>query len=243
MAKPEDTGDTPAYVNIFSSSTASDGNATANSGSGLFSASSDYQPDPTDDRDADDQPGDHPVQNVFADADSTSDGDIFADLMAEDGEAESKNQRASINFFSDQQHMEPEADDIGSEPVAIPEAPVEPGAERGESLFGGSDEQPDVVDIDEGYTAAGLAQVAEAKSVAELIVSAAAWMVLIQGKHTFSRSEVVDVFEKMPGEHKKTLEARIKGFGKAVRNGQLVLIEAGVFGLSNTELERFQRLL
>ena len=58
-----------------------------------------------------------------------------------------------------------------------------------------------------------------------------------------TRHDVIDVFESIPGEHSKTLEARFKGFGKAVRNGQLIMIEDGVFGLSRTELDRFQGLL
>jgi len=51
------------------------------------------------------------------------------------------------------------------------------------------------------------------------------------------------VFESIPGEHSKSLEARIKGFGKSVRNGQMIMVEDGVFGLSRTELDRFQSLL
>jgi hypothetical protein len=94
-----------------------------------------------------------------------------------------------------------------------------------------------------GYTAAGLAERAGARSVAELMVASAAWMVLIQGQTRFARRDVLDVFETIPGDHDRSLEARIKGFGKAVRNGHLVMIEDGVFGLSRAELERFQALL
>ena len=52
--------------------------------------------------------------------------------------------------------------------------------------------------------------------VADLMVSAAAWMVLIQGQTAFTRREVIDVFEGIPGEHSKTLEARIKGFVRPI---------------------------
>jgi hypothetical protein len=116
-------------------------------------------------------------------------------------------------------------------------------SERGEALFGRSENQPEIEEADEGYTAAGLAKAANAETVPELMVSAAAWMVLIQGQTTFTRHDVIDVFESIPGEHSKTLEARIKGFGKAVRNGHLIMIEDGVFGLSRAELDRFQSLL
>ncbi|MHA1536545.1 MAG: hypothetical protein ACTSUD_03235 [Alphaproteobacteria bacterium] len=115
--------------------------------------------------------------------------------------------------------------------------------ERVESLFGRSEDQPVVEEVDEGYTAAGLAQAAGAETVADLMVSAAAWMVLIQGQTTFTRRDVIEVFMAMPGKHSKSLEARIKGFGKAVRNSHLVMVEDGVFGLSRTELDRFQTLL
>ncbi len=54
---------------------------------------------------------------------------------------------------------------------------------------------------------------------------------------------MISVFETIPGEHENSLQTRIKGFGKAVRDGQLVMIEDGVFGLSRTEMERFQRAL
>jgi hypothetical protein len=116
-------------------------------------------------------------------------------------------------------------------------------SERVEVLFGRSDDQPEVEEADEGYTAAGLAVTAGAETVADLIVCAAAWMVLLQGQTTFTRHDVIDVFKTIPGEHSKTLEARIKGFGKAVRNGQLIMIEDGVYGLSRIELERFQSML
>jgi hypothetical protein len=123
------------------------------------------------------------------------------------------------------------------------DASVAENSDRVAALFGASDDQPEVEEVDEGYTAAGLAKTAEAKTVPELMVSAAAWMVLIQGQTTFSRKDVIEVFSTIPGDHSKTLEAKIKGFGKAVRNSQLVMIEDGLFGISRAELERYQMLL
>lgn len=96
---------------------------------------------------------------------------------------------------------------------------------------------------EEEYTAARLAERAGARTVPELMVASAAWMVLMKGQTSFKRRDVLDVFETLPGEHEKTLEAQIKGFGKAVRNGQLVSVEDGIFGLARAELERYQRLL
>ncbi len=95
----------------------------------------------------------------------------------------------------------------------------------------------------EPYTAEKLAKAAHAKTVEDLIVCSAAWMVLMRGQTKFGRRDVLEVFDKLPGDHPTTLEAKIKGFGKAVRNGHLIAITDGVFGISRSDLEDFQRLL
>ena len=95
----------------------------------------------------------------------------------------------------------------------------------------------------EGYTAASLAAKAGAATVPDLIVSAAAWMLLIKGQTSFSRKDVLEVFDGMPGDHEKSLQSRIRGFGKAVRDRQLVQLDDGLFGLSRKELKRFQSAL
>ena len=213
-----------------------------------------------------DELGDDPIRDIFADPGESADGGVFADPMAAKTGAEPVDEDAPVNFFSAPDGTDESGDEIGDEPGASgpsdsgnmfasvePEDAEEdqaedPGedteeSERVEVLFGRSDDQPEVEEAGEGYTAAGLAVTAGAETVADLIVCAAAWMVLLQGQTTFTRHDVIDVFETIPGEHSKTLEARIKGFGKAVRNGQLIMIEDGVYGLSRTELERFQSLL
>jgi hypothetical protein len=198
-----------------------------------------------------------PAADIFADSggEAGAGDSVFADPVAVTRGAETGDDGPSINFVSSRGGADRDGDDVSPELTDNPVnlfASAAPGdaadqqdedSDRGEVLFGRTEDQPEIEAADEGYTAAGLAKTAGAESVSELIVSAAAWMVLIQGQTTFTRSEVVAVFEAMPGDHVKTLEARIKGFGKAVRNGQLVLVEEGVFGLSRTELERFQRLL
>ena len=214
---------------------------------------------------AEESSGEAPARNVFADhiaADydpMTTDEDAKIDFFSAAGDAgktTGEESAATVNMFA--------ATELDvTEPVTLLKASVlaAPGdtpadavvgqevvlvngtSERVAALFGASDDQPDVEEADEGYTAAGLAKTAEAKTVAELMVSAAAWMVLIQGQTTFTRKDVVEVFSTIPGKHSKTLEAKIKGFGKAVRNSQLVMIEDGVFGISRIELERFQLLL
>ena len=47
----------------------------------------------------------------------------------------------------------------------------------------------------------------------------------------------------LPGEHPRTLEARIKGFGKLVRSGTLMLVEDGAFAMPPRERERFRELI
>ncbi len=105
------------------------------------------------------------------------------------------------------------------------------------------EEEPEPVPADEPFTAEKLAKAAEAETVEDLIVCSAAWMVLMKGQTKFGRRDVLEVFEKLPGDHPTTLEAKIKGFGKAVRNGHLIPVGEGIFGLSRSDLEDFQRLL
>jgi hypothetical protein len=253
-------GAAPGFINIFKPG----GHGDADAG---------YEPDTEPDAADDHFAKDAPLRDIFAATGEDTGGGVFADPMAanigEEPEDGSVDEGTPLNLFAapDQgDERDDDPGDVGPENLgnvfasvdsadAGPEAtapedtgredPDEPGedSERVETLFGRSEDQPAVEEAEEGYTAAGLAQTAGAETVADLMVSAAAWMVLIQGQTTFTRREVVAVFEAMPGEHSKTLEARVKGFGKAVRNSQLVMVEDGVFGLSRIELERFQRLL
>jgi hypothetical protein len=210
------------------------------------------------------------VQDISSGPGENTDGGIFADPMAANTAAEPVDGDSTVNFFSNMADADSAGDEtevlelaasrnvfadagLGArlEDDELRNSASGPGqdegedeeSERGEALFGRSEDQPEIEEADEGYTAAGLAKAANAETVPELMVSAAAWMVLIQGQTTFTRHDVIDVFESIPGEHSKTLEARIKGFGKAVRNGHLIMIEDGVFGLSRAELDRFQSLL
>jgi hypothetical protein len=194
-----------------------------------------------------------PAADIFADIGDTS-GGVFADPMNDSAEAEEQDEEegyTSLNFFSASGREENGAAGISK---AADHANLfsGPGAEEEdresasvELLFGnfaGHSEQPRGP-AEEKYTAAKLAKRAGVDTVPELMVSAAAWMVLLQGQTSFTRKDVIKVFETIPGDHPNTLEARIKGFGKAVRNGQLIMIEDGVFGLARTELDRFQSLL
>ncbi|MEM9060131.1 MAG: hypothetical protein AAGD13_06675 [Pseudomonadota bacterium] len=88
-----------------------------------------------------------------------------------------------------------------------------------------------------------LATRAGCESVSDLLAASAAWLTLAKGKTRFSRREVMDVFETIPGDHPRTLEARIKGYGRLVRSGMLVLVDDGVFAMAQTERDRFQTIL
>ena len=90
---------------------------------------------------------------------------------------------------------------------------------------------------------ATLANRAGCDSVSDLLAASAAWLTLAQNKTRFSRREVMDVFETIPGDHPRTLEARIKGYGRLVRSGMLVLVDDGVFAIAQTERDRFQTIL
>ena len=94
-----------------------------------------------------------------------------------------------------------------------------------------------------GISAAELADRFGAADVADLLAASAAWLALAGGRPQFSRREVMEVFETLPGDHPRTLEARIKGFGKLVRSGTLVLVEDGAFAMPARERERFHELM
>ena len=75
------------------------------------------------------------------------------------------------------------------------------------------------------------------------IASAAAWLTLEQGKSRLTRREVMEVLEQIPSGGPRALADRIKGFGKLVRSGTLILVDDGVFAMAQNERERFQSLI
>lgn len=93
------------------------------------------------------------------------------------------------------------------------------------------------------FSASDFAKIAAAETVPDLLIASAAWLTMAQGRAKFSRGEVMDVFDTLPGDHPRTLEARIKGYGKLVRSGSLILVGEGQFALAQTEREWFAGLL
>lgn len=203
-------------------------------------------------------------RDIFAETGS-EDGSVFTDpLAAEPGEpAQEEADEPPLNLFANPRHETAEDDGPGSEGSIFAElrlqrdtdSQAEPSAtaddaddaddetNRVQALFGDTGGLPEADETTDGYTVAGLAQAAGAENVADMMVSAAAWLVMLRGVTSFSRREVMDAFDQIPGDHEKSLEARIKGFGKAMRNGRIVMIEDGVFGLAQSELDRFEQLL
>ena len=80
-------------------------------------------------------------------------------------------------------------------------------------------------------------------TVAGQLEASAAWLTLVKGKNRFSRREVMDVLETIPAEGGRALADRIKGFGKLVRSGSLVLVDDGVFAMAQPRRDHFQGML
>ncbi|MEM7669963.1 MAG: hypothetical protein AAF317_12605 [Pseudomonadota bacterium] len=165
--------------------------------------------------------------------------------------------------------MSPTPADPTPEPVNIFAAPLPPIAEppiaephvaepsvdarqasletrhRSSSMMGapGEAESPAEDPSDGAVTAEDLGRLSGAQSTTDLLAASAAWLTLSESKASFTRREVMTVFDQIPGEHNRSLEARIKGYGKLVRNGQLVLVDDGMFALSRDERDRYAAML
>ncbi|HET7410157.1 MAG TPA: hypothetical protein VFJ13_08135 [Paracoccaceae bacterium] len=102
---------------------------------------------------------------------------------------------------------------------------------------------PDSTAGDARASLANLAERAAARSIPDLLAVSAAWLTLVEGKPRFTRREVMEAFQRLPGDHPRTLDARIKGFGKLVRSGTLLLVDDGVFELAQAQRDRFQPMI
>jgi len=80
---------------------------------------------------------------------------------------------------------------------------------------------------------ARLVQASGAESSAELLACAAAWLHLVGGRKSFARREVIEVFDRIEGEHDRSPEARIRAFGSLVRSGNIVKVGDGEFALGD----------
>ncbi len=91
-------------------------------------------------------------------------------------------------------------------------------------------------------SATELAARAESTTTADLLAASAAWLTLYKDSPQFTRREVMQVFDTIPGDHQRTLEARIKGYGKLLRAGTIQLVDDGVFSMSHEALASFEAL-
>lgn len=146
-------------------------------------------------------------------------------------------------------HADAERSIFAGSPAAEAERSIfaAPPAEDDErSLFAAPEPEPEPAAQDLLPADASPAQIAArsgADGVADLLAVSAAWLTLVGGRPRFSRREVMEVFDQIPGDHPKSLEARIKGYGKLVRGGALVLVDDGLFALSQEEQDRYRSLL
>ncbi|MEO1492906.1 MAG: hypothetical protein AAFV19_12205 [Pseudomonadota bacterium] len=92
-------------------------------------------------------------------------------------------------------------------------------------------------------SATQIAERAEGQTTADLLAASAAWLTLISDTPQFTRREVMQVFDTIPGDHPKTLEARIKGYGKLLRAGTVQLVDDGVFAMSPPAAEKYDTLI
>lgn len=104
-------------------------------------------------------------------------------------------------------------------------------------------QEPDPAPDSKMPDAAGIAEMAGAQSVADQLAAAAGWLTLVNGQPRFSRREVMTVLETIPTDQPRELADRIKGFGKLVRSGVLILVDDGVFAMAQTERDRIQLLM
>lgn len=82
-------------------------------------------------------------------------------------------------------------------------------------------------------SAADLARQLGSRTTLDMLECAAAWLGMQPDRTSFTRREVMDVFEALPGAHPRALESRIRAFGEMVRSGTITLVSSGQFALSD----------
>ncbi|MEM6622989.1 MAG: hypothetical protein AAF674_12220 [Pseudomonadota bacterium] len=95
----------------------------------------------------------------------------------------------------------------------------------------------------DGPSAAELAVLSGDQSIAGELAACAAWLTVVKGRPSFSRREVMEVLETIPAGEPRELADRIRGFGRLVRSGRLMLVDDGIFAMAQPDREQFQNLL
>lgn len=93
---------------------------------------------------------------------------------------------------------------------------------------------------EDDYSARGFARRLGASSLPDLMGAAAAFLVLVEGRETISRNDIMELVKDLAGDTPLTAEAKIKAFGKLVRSGDLVRSEGGQFGMSSDAIARMR---
>ncbi|HUF55321.1 MAG TPA: hypothetical protein VMM55_02050, partial [Thermohalobaculum sp.] len=188
------------------------------------------------------------AEAAIEDAAFTSPEPQAADAPGDEEEA------VGINLFDDDAPEEG-AGDAGAQGAA-PDgettddgAPIAPGTFRRLDRFNPrAPVEPEEEDLPpprsyEDISAEELAKRAKAEAPAELMTAAAAWLTVVKGHGSFTKREVLELFEALPGNHPRTAEVKVKGFGRLVRNGQVKLGDDQRFRLAEAERDRYEALL
>jgi hypothetical protein len=80
---------------------------------------------------------------------------------------------------------------------------------------------------------------ANAHSGPEQVLCAAAWLTFVKRQPRFSRKEVFEVVDGIPSETPRNLEARIKGFGRLVREGEMLQLDPTTFAMGEEAMARY----
>ncbi|MEO0911613.1 MAG: hypothetical protein AAFY59_01270 [Pseudomonadota bacterium] len=92
---------------------------------------------------------------------------------------------------------------------------------------------------DEDMSPRRYARLMGAATLPDLMESAAAYIMLIEGEAAFTRSEIMSVIDRIGEDAAFTAEARIKSFGKLMRGGRLTRIADGRFVLAEKAMKGF----
>ncbi|MEM9228378.1 MAG: hypothetical protein AAGB10_02130 [Pseudomonadota bacterium] len=92
---------------------------------------------------------------------------------------------------------------------------------------------------DDEFTPRGFARKIGATTLPELMGAASAFLILVEDRATVSRNDIMDMVKTLAGDTPLTAETKIKAFGKLVRSGDLIRVEAGQFSMSPEARARY----
>jgi hypothetical protein len=119
--------------------------------------------------------------------------------------------------------------ELGEEPI-----PQRRRTDRGMQLVTPSDDYDDeVAQAEADLDLESFAKKVGAASLPELLEASAAYTTIVKGRTRFSRAHIMSMLEEVSEEKNYTQEARIKSFGKLLRNGTIVRVEDGQFSISH----------